>query len=143
MSYPNHYIYPVVYEKDADGNQGMYFPDFAGTAIIPSDLIDGIKRAKEMLAFRILELEEKELELPVPSEPSTVELSEDEYIYFIDVYMPPHRNEAANKAVTKNCTLPRWLRDAAEDAGLNFSQILQASLKDALGLEQKDKKAAN
>lgn len=30
-----------------------------------------------MFAFRILELEEKELELPVPSEPSTVELSEE------------------------------------------------------------------
>lgn len=92
-----------------------------------------------MLAFRILELEEKDLEIPVPSEPSTVELSDDEYIYFIDIYMPPHRNEAANKAVTKNCTLPRWLRDAAEDAGLNFSQILQASLKEALGVEQNGK----
>ncbi|WP_258040988.1 hypothetical protein [Lysinibacillus sphaericus] len=57
--------------------------------------------------------------------------------------MPPFRNEAVNKAVTKNCTLPRWLSDVAEDAGLNFSQILQASLKEALGIEQNDKKAAN
>ncbi len=97
-----------------------------------------------MLAFRILELEEKDLPVPAPSTPESIELLDStDRTVFIDIYMPPYRNEAANKAVTKNCTLPRWLRDAAEDAGLNFSQILQASLKEALGIEQNDKKAAN
>lgn len=135
MSYATHYIYPVVYEKDEDNNVGMYFPDFPGAVIIPKDLTDGIKRAKELLAFRILELEEQQLKLPAPSEPATVELSEDERIIFIEVYMPPYRNDAANKAVTKNCTLPRWLRDAAEAAGLNFSHLLQASIKEALNIK--------
>lgn len=140
MSNKSHYIYPVIYEKDLDGNQGLYFPDFPGTAIIPSDLIDGIKRAKEMLAFRILELEENEADLPLPSEPNSIELTEDEQIIFIEVFMPPFRNEAANKAVTKNCTLPKWLRDAGEEAGLNFSQLLQTSIKEALGIKSiKDK----
>lgn len=139
MSYAVHYIYPVVYEKDEDNNVGMYFPDFPGAVIIPKDLTDGIKRAKELLAFRILELEEQQLELPAPSEPANVELSEDERIIFIEVYMPPYRNDAANKAVTKNCTLPRWLRDAAEKAGLNFSQLLQAAIKEALGISPSKK----
>lgn len=144
LSYSNHFIYPIVVETADDGGLGMYFPDFAGTAILVDDITEGIQEAKDMLAFRILELEENEKPLPAPSNPADIVLHADtDRIIFIDVYMPPFRNEAANKAVTKNCTLPRWLRDAAEDAGLNFSQILQASLKEALGIEQNDKKAAN
>jgi len=143
LRYPNHFIYPVVAEV-AESNYSFYFPDFPGTAITAEDISTGIKEAKEMLAFRILELEEKDSPIPAPSAPDKIELFDTtDRIIFVDVYMPPYRNEAASKAVTKNCTLPRWLRDAAEDAGLNFSQILQASLKDALGLEQNDKKAAN
>ncbi|MGG3890244.1 type II toxin-antitoxin system HicB family antitoxin [Metabacillus fastidiosus] len=139
MSSHNHYMYPVIYEKDKDNNIGMHFPDFPSTAIIPKDITDGIKRAKDLLAFRILELEEKQLELPTPSEPANVELSEDERIIFIDIYMPPYRNDAANKAVTKNCTLPKWLRDAAEEAGLNFSHLLQTAIKEALHIKTHDK----
>lgn len=144
LSYANHFIYPVVVETAADGGLGMYFPDFAGTAILADHIKEGIQEAKDMLAFRILELEENETSLPNPSNPADIVLhAESDRIIFIDVYMPPFRNESVNKAVTKNCTLPRWLRDAAEDAGLNFSQILQASLKEALGIDQNDKKAAN
>ena len=144
LSYSNHFVYPVVVETADDGGLGMYFPDFPGTAILADNITEGIQEAKDMLAFRILEVEENSIHLPVPSNPADIELhAVTDRIVFIDVYMPPFRNESANKAVTKNCTLPRWLRDAAEDAGLNFSHILQASLKDALGLEQNDKKAAN
>ncbi|MBE3554563.1 MAG: type II toxin-antitoxin system HicB family antitoxin [Thermicanus sp.] len=135
LTYKNHYIYPVVVEKAEDGGLGIYFPDFPGTAILAVDLIDGIKRAKEMLADIILDIEEKELEIPRPSDPETIELLDArDRIVFIEIYMPPFRDEASNKTVTKNCTLPRWLRDAGEEAGLNFSQLLQSSVKEALGI---------
>ncbi|QGG47570.1 HicB family protein [Heliorestis convoluta] len=140
MSYENHIIYPVVVEKAEDGGIGMYFPDFPGTAILASSISDGIKRAKEMLANLVLEKEEQGQVLPKPSEPASIELLDaTDRIVFIEVYMPPYRDEAANKAVTKNCTLPRWLRDAGEAAGLNFSQLLQASIKEALGITTKGK----
>lgn len=135
MSYKNHLIYPVVAEKAEDGGIGMYFPDFPGTAILSVDIADGIRRAKEMLANLVLEREEQEQQLPKTSDPDDINLLDaSDRIVFIDVYMPPYRNEAANKAVTKNCTLPKWLKDAGEEAGLNFSQILQASIKEALGI---------
>lgn len=132
----SHFIYPIVVEKAEDGGLGMYFPDFPGSAILASDLIDGIKRAKEMLANLILEREEQDATIPQPSDPDKIEiLDASDRIVFIEVFMPPFRDEAANKAVTKNCTLPKWLRDAGEKAGLNFSQILQSSIKEALGIE--------
>lgn len=129
----SHLIYPVVVEKAEDGGIGMYFPDFPGTAILSVDIADGVRRAKEMLADLALEKEEQGQQLPAPSDPDKIELlGASDRIVFVDVYMPPYRDESANKAVTKNCTLPKWLRDAAEDAGLNFSQLLQASIKEAL-----------
>lgn len=135
----NHFIYPVVVEQ-AENNYSMYFPDFSGTAIVVGEITDGIREAKDMLAFRILELEEKDLEIPTPSNPESIELHDSsDSIVFIDVYMPPYRNESANKAVTKNCTLPRWLRDAGENAGLNFSQLLQTAIKEALNIKTNNK----
>lgn len=139
MSTYNHFIYPVVVEQSED-NYSMYFPDFTGTAILVDEITEGIREAKTMLAFRILELEEKDLESPIPSNPESIELHDStDRIIFIDVYIPPYRNESANKAVTKNCTLPRWLRDAGEDAGLNFSQLLQTAIKEALNIKTNNK----
>ncbi|WP_410769565.1 type II toxin-antitoxin system HicB family antitoxin [Fontibacillus sp. BL9] len=130
-----HYVYPLVVEH-TDTNLSMYFPDFPGTAVTAVKLVEGIPRAKELLAARAIELEEAGRELPEPSEPDQIELEDvSDRIVFIDVFMPPYRDAAANKAVTKNCTLPKWLRDAADEAGLNSSQILQSGLKEALGID--------
>lgn len=131
------YVYPVVVER-TDTNLSMYFPDFPGTAVTAIELTDGLIRAKELLAARALELEEANQELPVPSDPDHIELEDSsDRIVFVEVFMPPFRDVAANKAVTKNCTLPKWLRDAADEAGLNFSQVLQSGLKEALGIDNR------
>lgn len=136
----NHLIYPIVVEKSDDGGLGMYFPDFPGTAILSIDIADGIRKAKEMLVDLVLEKEEQDQPLPIPSAPENIALlAANDRIVFVEIYIPPYRNEAANKAVTKNCTLPKWLRDVGEEAGLNFSQLLQASIKDALGIKSIEK----
>lgn len=139
MTYKTTYLFPAVVEKAEDGGIGMYFPDFPGTAILAADISDGIRRAKEMLVNRLLELEEQDLPVPDPSDPTQIELSDptSDRIVIIEVFMPPYRDEAANRAVTKNCTLPKWLRDAGEEAGLNFSQLLQNSIKEALGIRER------
>ena len=45
----------------------------------------------------------------------------------------PIRDELQNRAVKKTLTIPQWLNDEAEAAGLNFSQTLQYALKEKLG----------
>ncbi|TNJ64240.1 type II toxin-antitoxin system HicB family antitoxin [Paenibacillus hemerocallicola] len=138
MVFQTHYLYPVVIEQ-TESNLSMYFPDFPGAAVTAVDLVEGLARAKELLAFRIVELEETGQPLPDPSAPEKIELEEaSDRIVFLEVFIPPYRDAAANKAVTKNCTLPKWLRDEGDKAGLNFSLILQNGLKDALGLAKHD-----
>jgi predicted RNase H-like HicB family nuclease len=132
----NNFIYPVVVEKASDGGYGLYFPDFPGTGIVTDDVVDGVRKAKEMLISRILELEERGWQPPSPSEPDVIDnLDPSDRIVFVDVFLPPYREEAANKAVTKNCTMPKWLKETGEDAGLNFSQLLQSAIKEALGIK--------
>lgn len=130
------YIYPLVVERTGT-NLSMYFPDFPGTAVTGNKLTDGLARAKELLAFRAQELEEAGAGLPSPSEPDQITLEDPtDRIVLVEVFMPPYRDAAANKAVTKNCTIPKWLRDAGDAAGVNYSLILQNGLKEALGLEK-------
>ncbi|WP_256700825.1 type II toxin-antitoxin system HicB family antitoxin [Paenibacillus sp. P46E] len=132
------YIYPVVAEQGEDGGFGLYFPDFPGTAIMAPDIYTAIRDAKDMLINLLLDIEDKGENAPPPSTPDQIQLEDpNDKIVFIDVYMPPFRDEAANKSVSKNCTMPKWLREAADEAGLNFSQILQNGLKEALGLDQR------
>jgi post-segregation antitoxin (ccd killing protein) len=38
------------------------------------------------------------------------------------------------RAVKKNCTIPSWLNFEAEKAGVNFSAVLQAALKETLNI---------
>ncbi|MDR0269626.1 type II toxin-antitoxin system HicB family antitoxin [Paenibacillus sp.] len=130
---PN-YIYPVVVEETQTG-VSMYFPDFPGTAVAAPSIVVGIKDAKVMLVHRIEELHDNNEPVPAPSDIDAIQLEDpSDRIIYVEVFvMPP----ADDKTVTKNCTMPKWLRDAGEDAGLNFSQLLQQSVREALGIEKR------
>ncbi|MEK4059320.1 MULTISPECIES: type II toxin-antitoxin system HicB family antitoxin [Paenibacillus] len=108
------YVYPVV-AAQTETNLSMYFPDFPGTAVTAIELTEGLALAKELLAFLAQELEESGTPLPNPSEPEQITLEDSgDRIVYVEVFMPP-------------------FRDAA---GLNFSQVLQSGLKDALGIDK-------
>ncbi|WP_437125401.1 hypothetical protein [Geobacillus thermoleovorans] len=52
------------------------------------------------------------------------------------------RDEMENKAVKKTLTIPKWLNDAAESKGINFSQLLQMACKERLGMVKKGERDA-
>lgn len=135
----NHFIYPCVFEQ-AENNVSFYFPDFPAVGTHES-IEKGISTARDLLAESILQCESENQPLPAPTDPKDIKLYEpSDRIVFIDVWMAPYRDEAANKVVNKNCTLPKWLRDAGEAAGLNFSQLLQTALKEALNVKTRTEK---
>ncbi|MBH8606005.1 type II toxin-antitoxin system HicB family antitoxin [Thermoactinomyces sp. CICC 10521] len=132
----NHFIYPCVFEQ-AQKNVSFYFPDFPGFVGSHENIEKGLPVARNLLAEAILQYEAEGKELPSPSDPKDIELYDPtDRIVYVEIWMQPYRDEAANKAVTKNCTLPKWLRDAGEAAGLNFSQLLQTAIKEALGIKE-------
>jgi predicted RNase H-like HicB family nuclease len=131
----SHYIFPAIFEKNLDESVSIYFPDLPGVVTVGDNVYHGIQMAKEVLAFALYELEESGQEIPSPSQPDEIQKEAlSDAVVYIHVWMPPCRDELNHKVVSKNCTLPKWLRDAGEDAGLNFSQILQTGVKEILGI---------
>lgn len=129
----NH-IYPMVVEQTPTG-VSMYFPDFAGTAVSAPSIVAGIRDAKVLLTHRIEEMLDNGQPVPLPSEIADIELYDaTDRILYVEVFVIP---SGEDKTVTKNCTMPKWLRDAGENANLNFSQLLQQSVREALGIEKR------
>ena len=57
-----------------------------------------------------------------------------QFLIYVDVWISPILEKARNQAVKKTLTIPKWLNDEAEKQSLNFSNILQTALKEALGI---------
>lgn len=72
--------------------------------------------------------------IPPPMPMSQIHVKENERVVLIDVYMPVVRMAQKNRAVNRTVTLPAWLNAAAQEAGVNFSQVLQDALKQLLSI---------
>lgn len=134
------YIFPALFESDGQDGYTVTFPDLPGCITEGDTLEEALYMAKDALELYLYNMEEDGDSIPLPSKPEKIKPSEDAFINLIEVYMPPVRDEMANKSMNKTVTLPRWLNIAAEKANINFSQALQFTLKEQLGLiKQKDR----
>ena len=86
--------------------------------------------AEEALTGRISLLLKDGAELPNPTAIEDIEKPED--AEFITLIKTDRKYLTQEKSVRKNLTIPAWLAEAAENAGLNFSQELQYALKTRL-----------
>lgn len=59
----------------------------------------------------------------------------DGIVTFVDIDFAMYAKKMRNKAVKKNCTLPKWLCEKAEEEDINFSKVLQDALMEKLNLE--------
>ena len=130
-------VYPVLISKDKDYYL-VYIPDVDGMTQ-GNSLYEAMYMARDYLGTYSLDSE-----LPEPSSvEQAVRLAEqhadsDDFKwsagtpYFIDIDTDAYRRQLNTKAIRKNCTIPSWLNDKAEAAGINFSRVLQDALLDKL-----------
>ena len=59
-------------------------------------------------------------------------VSENEIATLVDIDFAAYRRANDLRTVRKNVTIPSWLNNLAEGAGINFSQVLQDGLKSKL-----------
>ncbi|AEF16556.1 MULTISPECIES: type II toxin-antitoxin system HicB family antitoxin [Thermoanaerobacterium] len=133
------YIFPAVFESDGNGGYTVTFPDFPGCITEGDTLDEALYMAKDALELYIYNLEEDNETIPIPTAPEKIKVPEGAFVNLIEVYMPPVRDEMANKSVNKTVTIPRWLNEAAENANINFSQVLQYALKEQLKITDRYK----
>lgn len=58
----------------------------------------------------------------------TINLPKDAILSYVDINMDLYRQKYGNKTVRKNCTIPQWLNNKAEELNINFSKTLQEAL---------------
>ena len=127
------YFYPAVFTYEPGQEIAVDFPDLKCATSGEND-DDALLSARELLGCVLYGLEEDGELIPAPTPLSEVQTLPNERAVLIDVYMPSIRMAHVNKSVNRTVTLPAWLNAAALEKNINFSAVLQAALKEQLGV---------
>lgn len=135
------YIYPAIFDPNEDDGYTVTFPDLPGCVTEGDNLNEAMEMAAEAMALHLYGMERDGDIIPDASSPADVQLPKDAdpsaFVTLISARTEPIRDELANRAVKKTLTVPQWLNDEAEKAGVNFSQLLQYAIKEKLGIFEK------
>lgn len=129
----NKLFYPAVFHAAEEGGYWVTFPDFPACMTQGDTMAEAYKMAVDALGLELSELIENKEQLPEPSEPTKIEVT-DGVIVVVEFDYIAYLKSTSNKAVKKTLTIPEWLNEAAEQANINFSQILQKALKEQLNI---------
>lgn len=127
------YVYPAVFTEE-DCGYSVSFPDLPNCFTSGETLGEAIEMAADVLCLTLYEMEQAGTAIPAPSALRDISVGEKEFVNFIPCDTVEYRKFFDNRAVKKTLTVPSWLNDMAERAGINFSATLQSALKQQLHL---------
>ncbi len=134
MEKEERYFYPAVFTYEPGQEIAVCFPDL-GCATSGIDDQDALLSARELLGCVMIGLEEDDKEIPSPTPLNEILTQQNERAVLVDVYMPSVRMACADRPVSRAVTLPAWLDAAAQEQGLDLSQVLQDAIKQLLHLQ--------
>ena len=117
-------VYPIILTP-AERGYVVFVPDL-DINTEGEDLADAIEMARD--AIGLWGITEEDAGRKIPQASGTMPHPEGQEIVDCAAY----RLVYDLRTVRKNVTLPSWLNDLAERNGVNFSQVLQESLKERL-----------
>jgi predicted RNase H-like HicB family nuclease len=123
-------IYPIILHPETDGGYSVDIPDLEiGTQ--GETVAECIDMARD--AIGLWGICQQDEHRPIP-EPSVLTPAHEagEIVTLVDIDLDAYRRANDLRTVRKNVTLPSWLCNLAEEAGVNFSQVLQEGLKSRL-----------
>ncbi len=129
-------VYLAILESAEEGGYGVSFPDLPGCISYGKTFEEAVKMAREALDLHIYGMREDGIDIPEPSDLSAFSRKETEGKIVVPISADPEvfRYEAENRRVKTNCTIPKWLKKAAEEKELNFSRLLERAVRQELGL---------
>ncbi len=130
--------YLGVFEPSGNGAYSVYFPDLPGCASFGQSFSEAQENAQDALGLHLYGLEQDGEKIPAPSavpkiDPDTA----DGYLVCpITVFPSLVRDELNNRRVKTNVTIPAWVRELAQEKGLNCSKLLEEAILDTAGVRQ-------
>ena len=88
--------------------------------------------AADAVAMWLWDAETKAEPIPAPTALPTV--AAPQFANYIAADTDEYRRKNDNRAVKKTLSIPSWLNAQAEQAGVNFSQVLQDALREKLNV---------
>jgi len=124
-------VYPIILTPDTDGYV-VFVPDLEINTQ-GNNLAQAIYMARDAIGSWGICQQDAGRAIP---EPSTCEPAHElnELISWVDIDFEKYRRASDMTYERTNITLPRYLKNLANDAGLNLSQELQFRLKEILNL---------
>ena len=127
------YAYPAIFTPIEDGNFDVKIPDLPGCRTFGKNLADAVFMAEDAASMWLWDEKNKKEVIPAPSELPQVESPH--FVSVIAADTDAYRRKNDSRAIKKTLSIPSWLNAQAEQAGVNFSQVLQDALKDRLGVQ--------
>jgi len=127
-------VYPAIFSKyDDDGEYYIvYFIDLKGCTTEGKTLQEAFYMAQDAMGLFLDDLSK----FPNPTTDfSNIVLQKNQFINYVNIDIDEYRKKYNNKSVKKTLTIPCWLNSLAEKNNINFSQVLQESLKKELGID--------
>lgn len=128
------YAYPAIFTKDEAG-YSVEFPDVAGCYTSGETLPEAVEMAADALCLMLYDMEEDGEELPTATAFGEIHVGEGQVVSIVACDTLEYRKLYDNKEIKKTLSVPAWLNTLAERQGVNFSQVLQSALKQAVNVE--------
>lgn len=129
----NTYAFPALLQYAEDGIS-IRFPDLPGCTSCSETTDEAVQDAKEALGLHLWGMEKDHDEIPTATPVDKLEREANEIPLLVEVFMPAVRARVETRFVKKTLSMPAWLNAQAEQAGINFSQVLQDALCAQLGI---------
>lgn len=125
-------IYPIIITQTGKDDFFVQIPDM-DIATQGTSLENAIDMARDAISLMAVDMEDDGRKLPAASKMSSLKTENSgDIVTLVDADIDAYRRMLDNRAVRKNCTIPSWLNEMAEQANINFSAVLQEALKQRL-----------
>ena len=126
------YVFPAVFEPNELGGYCVSFPDVQGGYTDGKDLPEAMEMAQDALCLALYyhEMHGDDIRPPTPLE--KINAPEHCIVSLVNCDTNYYKRYFANKLVNKTVTIPAKLNYEAEQAGVNFSQVLRVGLEQIL-----------
>lgn len=131
------YVYPAIFTPEENGSYSVRFPDLVNCFSGGSSIMEAMEMAKDALCLTLYDMEQAGEAIPKASSIQAAQRELDdseEFATLIECDTVEYRRFFDNRAVKKTLSIPSWLNDMAERAGINFSGTLQDALKRQLNI---------
>lgn len=135
-------VYPVIFTQTQNG----FLIEVPDLEILTegTNMENAIDMARDAISITLVSMEENNEVIPTPSAMENVNVERGifaengkGFVSMVDTDTKEYRRKIDTTPVRRNVSLPTWLNDEVNAAGINVSRVLQDALMERLNIERR------